>query len=194
MHEPGRVCLRARWGFTLIEIVIVAVIIGLLAVIALPNIDLSRYRIDSAMRSVGTSLQAAQRRAVTRQHDVVVLFAVGEQTIRLYEDANNNKQQDTGELVRAIPMGDQVAIGLGNAPAHSLGSGPVTFATDGGGVPAVTFHRSGSASEHGGLYLTSQRAINTGGHPEDTRLIEIERATGRVSWWRYLPPAWKREF
>lgn len=194
MHEPGRACLCARRGFTLIEVVIVAVIIGLLAVIALPNIDLPRYRIDNAMRSVGTSLQAAQRRAVTRQHDVVVLFAVSEQTIRVHEDANNNKQQDSGELVRAVPMGDQVAIGRGNAPSHPLGSGPVTFSSDGGGVPVVTFHRNGSASEHGGVYLTSRRAINTGGHPEDTRLIEIERATGRVSWWRYLPPSWRQEF
>ncbi len=186
--------LRSRGGFTLIEVVIVAVVIGLLAVIALPNIDLSRYRIDNGMRSIGTGLQAAQRRAVTRQHDVIVLMDVTNQIIRVHEDVNNNQQQDTDELVRAIPMGDQVAIGQGSAPNHPIGAGPVTFTKRVAGVPAITFHRNGAASERGGLYLTSQRAINTGAHPDDSRLLEIERATGRVSWWRYLDGSWRREF
>jgi hypothetical protein len=112
----------------------------------------------------------------------------------VHEDVNNNQQHDPGELIRAIPMGDQVAIGRGNAPAHPVGNGPVTLVKQIDGVPALTFHRNGSASEMGGIYLTSQRAINTGGHPEDTRLLEIERATGRVSWWRYLASSWKQEF
>ncbi len=181
-------------GFTIIEVIIVAVVIGLLAAIAIPNIDLSRYRIDNAMRSVGTSLQAAQRRAVTRQHDVIVLIDATASTIRVHEDVNNNQTHDTGELIRAFPMGDQVLVGLGNAPPHPIGAGPVTFTKQVDGVPAVTFHRNGSASELGGVYLTSRRAVNTGAHPDDTRLLEVERATGRVSWWRYLAGSWKREF
>ena len=185
---------RPTSGFTVIEVVIVAVLIGLIAVIALPNIDFSRYRIDAAMRAVAAGLQAAQRRAVSRQHDVVVSFDIANQVITLHEDANNNQEQDPGELVRAIPMGDQVAIAQGSAPAHPLGGGPITFTRDVGGLVAVTFHRNGSASEAGAVYLTSRRAINTGAHPDDTRLIEIERGTGRVSWWKYLPSGWRQEF
>ena len=31
--------------------------------------------------------------------------------------------------------------------------------------------------------------------PEDTRAIEVERSTGRVSWYRFGPPStWKRGF
>jgi len=42
--------------------------------------------------------------------------------------------------------------------------------------------------------LTSTRAVRSGMHVEDTRSIEIERATGRASWYRYGPPAWRRAF
>jgi hypothetical protein len=53
------------------------------------------------------------------------------------------------------------------------------------------FHRTGSASEAKGVYITSLRT----GHPEDTRALEIERSTGRVSWYRFQPPSsWKRGF
>jgi hypothetical protein len=53
------------------------------------------------------------------------------------------------------------------------------------------FHRTGSASEAKGVYITSQRT----GHPEDTRALEVERSTGRVSWYRFQPPSsWKRGF
>ena len=185
---------RKRLGFTFVELVIVLVVIGLLAVVAIPRINLTRYRIESAMRGVGTALIAAQRYAVTRQHDVIVLLDAGNQTIRVHDDANNNQAQDSGERVRAIPLGDNIVIGQGNAPAYTLGPGPITFTKQVGGVPAVTFHRNGAASELGGLYLTSTRALNSGGNPEDSRFIRIERATGRVEWYRYLPPSWTRGF
>jgi hypothetical protein len=61
-------------------------------------------------------------------------------------------------------------------------------------MPAVVFHRDGSASEAGGFYLTSTRAATSGAHVEDTRAIELERATGRASWYKYGPPLWRRAF
>jgi prepilin-type N-terminal cleavage/methylation domain-containing protein len=183
-----------RAGFTIVELVIVAVIIGLVAVIALPRIDITRYQINSGMRSLGSGMQAAQRRAISRQHDIVVFFDVNNQTVRVHEDQNNNGVVDAGELIRALSIGDKVALGRGNAPAHPIGAGPVTFTKEIDNIPVVTFHRNGAASEQGGVYLTSRRALNTGAHPEDTRLLEIERATGRISWHRYSGTAWEREF
>jgi hypothetical protein len=163
-------------------------------VIALPRINVTRYQIDSGMRSLGSGMQAAQRRAISRQHDIIVFFDVNNQIVRVHEDRDNNGQVDTGELIRALPIGDKVVLGRGNAPAHPIGAGPVTFTKQISNIPAVTFHRNGAASEQGGVYMTSRRALNTGAHPEDTRLLEIERATGRVSWHRYTGSAWEREF
>ncbi len=183
-----------RAGFTIIEMIIVALLIGLVAVIALPRMNVARYQIDSGMRSLGSGMQAAQRRAISRQHDVVVFFDVNNQTVRVHEDADNDGQVDAGELIRALSIGDKVVLSRGNAPAHAIGAGPITFTKEIDNVPVVTFHRNGAASEQGGVYLTSRRSVNTGAYPEDTRLLEVERATGRVSWHRYTGSAWEREF
>jgi hypothetical protein len=61
-------------------------------------------------------------------------------------------------------------------------------------LPALTFHRDGSASEAGAIYFTTQRAAAGPGHEGDTRAIETDRATARVSWYRASPPTWQRGF
>src|SRR3990172_312636 len=72
-------------GFTLVEILIVMTTIGVVVVIALPSIDYTRYRIDSAMRGVATSLLSAQRAAVTRQHDMIILVDASNNTIPIHD-------------------------------------------------------------------------------------------------------------
>jgi prepilin-type N-terminal cleavage/methylation domain-containing protein len=184
---------RSRAGFTLIEIVIVVSIIGLMAVIALPSLDYTRYRLDSAVQGLGATLLAAQRAAVTRQHDVIVLFDASDNSVRIHEDLNDNRTVDPGELLRAIPFGEQIVLGRGSAtPFSAVGPGPVTFTKRVHGVPMVSFHRNGAASEYGGVYFTSTRALQ-GGHTSDARLLVIERATGRVTRYRYTGTTWLEE-
>ncbi len=189
-HESRR---SNQAGVTLIELVLVVTIIGIVAAFAVPKIDYAKYRVDSSMRGIGTAILSAQRRAVSGQYDVIVTFTAGASAIQIHEDVNNNGAVDSDERTRGIPMGEQVIIGRGAAPAHAVGPGPITFTKRVAGVPAVTFHRNGSASEHGGLYLTTVRA-RSGGNLSDNRLIEIERSTGRVSWYIYRSGSWEREY
>jgi prepilin-type N-terminal cleavage/methylation domain-containing protein len=179
---------------TLIEVLMVVVVIGITAAFAAPKIDVTRYRVNGAMQSVGTTFLAAQRLAVTRQHDVAVLFNLDANTIQVHDDANNNGHVDAGEHVSAMPLGDMIVYGLGGASAMTADAGPITFTKTRDGIPVVTFHRDGSASEAGIIYLTSLRAVNSGEDERDARAITIERATGRASWYSYVPPAWKRGF
>lgn len=181
-------------GFTLIELLIVLSVIGLVAAIAAPRIDMQRYRVQSAMLGVGTTLVGAQRLAVTRQHDVIVTFDVGAGMLYIHSDQDNNGQFSAGEPRRGQPVGEGVVYGRGPAPARPMGPGPVTFTHVNGGLPSLTFHRNGSASEAAGLYLTSARAQAMMSRPQDARAIEIERSTGRVSWYKYGAPAWRRGF
>jgi prepilin-type N-terminal cleavage/methylation domain-containing protein len=182
-------------GFTLIEMMIVLVILGVVVAFAAPKIDITKFRVESSMQGVGMTLLAVERQAITQQHDVIVLFDVPNNTIRIHDDANNNGAVDAGERVHGVPLGEGIVFGLATAPARPMGPGPVTFTKVIGGFPAVVFHRDGSASEAGGFYLTSIRAATSGVHLEDTRSIELERATGRASWYKFGPPStWQRAF
>ena len=183
-----------RTGFTLVELLIVVVILGLLVGFAAPRIDVTKFKVESAMQAVGSTLLATERLAITEQHDVIVRFDVANNAMRIHEDRDNDGVIDPGERVRAMPLGEAVVFGLGTAPAMPMGPGPITFTKVLNGMPALVFHRDGSASEAGGFYLTSQRAAQTGTRPEDARAIQVDRATGRASWFRYGPPVWRRSF
>ena len=186
--------MRSQAGVTIIELLIVMGLLGLLASLALPRLNLTRYRLESAMLGVGTTLLAAQRLAVVRQHDVIVTFDVANQALRVHQDADNDAVVDAGERLRSYPLDEHVVYGRGAASPLPMGTGPVTFTKTNGGLPALTFHRNGSASEARGLYLTSTRAAAGRVHPEDSRALELDRGTGRVNWYRYGPPAWRRGF
>jgi prepilin-type N-terminal cleavage/methylation domain-containing protein len=187
MHAAGR---RA---FTLVEMLVVIVVVGLLVAIAAPRIDVQKFRVNAAMRAVGTTLLAAQRFAVTRQHDIVVAFDTAANALRIVDDVNNNNQAEPGEHQRVVAL-DGIVFGLGGAPRYETWPGPVSFTRRFAGLPAVTFRRDGSASQAGAAYLTTPRATTAPGHGGDTRAIVIDRATARVSWYRASPPAWQRGF
>lgn len=182
-----------RRGFTLVEMLLVVVILGLLVAFTAPKIDVQKFRANSAMQAVGTALLASQRLAVTRQHNIVVAFDVGAGTMRIVDDTNNNNQIDVGEHQRVVAL-DRIVFGLGGAPLYNGLAGPVSFSKRLGSLPAVTFHRDGSASEAGAIYLTTPRAVSDPSRAGDTRVIVIDRATARVSWFRASPPNWQRGF
>jgi prepilin-type N-terminal cleavage/methylation domain-containing protein len=182
-------------GFTLMEMLVTVTIIGILATIALPRINVSRTEAESAMIGLGTALQAAQREGIARQHDVLVTFDEPAGTVRMIFDANNNGSLDAGERSRAIPLGNQVVFGRAAAPALPFGVALVNFPVGTTGLPTLVFHRNGSANFAGGFYLTSVRAqAGDPNNQSDTRAVGVVRATGRVEWMRYIDNAWRRGF
>lgn len=182
-------------GFTLIEVVVVVFLITALTAFALPRIDFVHFEVRGTAQRLSSTISAAQRTAIKRQHNVIVSFDIDRGLIRVHEDANNNREVDPGEVVRYVELGDHVVFGRVSAPEHGLiGAGTVSFNRKQDDMPAVIFGRGGNASEYGGFYLTSRRAVLTGDNRGDDFLVEIERASGRVGWLQYGDGRWVRGF
>jgi prepilin-type N-terminal cleavage/methylation domain-containing protein len=180
---------RSRRGFSILELIIVLIMAGIIAGMAVPRLNYDRYRADGAMRVVRTVLQGAQRNAIMRQTNVVVAFDESANLMRLLEDTNNNCQKDTGERMWTRPLEDGAKFRVpptpypGTAPSTALlGINLCTLA----GLPAVEFLRDGAASSELDVYLTSSR-----GRAIDFRLVRVTQATGRTESFRF-DGSWKR--
>ncbi len=178
-------------GFTIAEVVVVMALLGIILGIAVPKIDVARFRLNGEVQSLALMMNSAQRLAVLRQYDIILAFDTDGRRIRLHHDSNNDGALDTSEDVRFIVLEDEVVFDRGGASALVSGPSDVTFTETQGGLPALTFRRNGSASETGVIYLTSLRASRIAGHAIDTRAIEIERSTGQVTCMSYRTSSWE---
>ena len=185
---------RHRGGFTLVEVIIVLVVVGVLTALALPRIDLARFQSMAAMQTVGSTLWAAQRLAVTRQHNVIISLDQTANMMFVHEDRDNDNSVNGGERLRRVELGEKIVFGRGSTPAHPEGENTINFTKTVDGRRAIIFRRNGSASETGSFYITTKREAEFGGRPQDTRLLTIDRATGRTSTYRYGPAGWVRGF
>lgn len=193
---PGRSpAHRASAGFTLVEVMLTIIIIGIVAAIGLPRIDFEGAKVNSAMRTVALTFAHAQRTAVSLQMDVWVAVDTTEGSLRLHEDRNNDGVIQNTERVSHSSMDEGVRFGSSGAPALGFGGAYASFTRTQGGLPAIVFHRDGTANESGGLYLTTYKAFaqNLNSLPAaayKTRAVAIDQATGRAYWWTYANGTW----
>ena len=188
IDSPRR--LSERSGFSMIELLSVIVIIGLLTAIALPRSGLASYRANSGAQVVSTALSYAQRQAISRQADTRVAFDVVNNRMRLHEDRNNDNLIDADERVTFANLPEGLTFGRGTAAARAMGGEVVTFSRAQGILPVLTFHRDGTASEDGGVYITTIAGLSVD-RTADVRAVEISRATGRTTWFSYATGTWK---
>lgn len=174
---------RPRSAFTLAETMVVVVIAGLMVSLAIPRIDTTKFRADAIAQIVRTTLQYAQRQAITRQHDMVVSFDTSGERIRTFWDSNNNGQLGAGERTtwRGLDVGvlftDPSVAGVsGVAISKPVNGSNITTL---GGWPTVTFHRDGSVSTDAEIY------VSVAAHgPPWYRAITLTQSTGRTDWYR----------
>ncbi|MBL8981016.1 MAG: prepilin-type N-terminal cleavage/methylation domain-containing protein [Gemmatimonadetes bacterium] len=183
-HRP-----RVRQGFTLLELTVVLIMVGLIAGMAVPRLNYERYRADAAMRTVRSILQGAQRNAIMRQTNVVVGFNMASGLMEIVEDADNDCTYDNGERITTRPLEDGAKF---HVPPVANGT-PVSQAVTGPnlctmrGLPAIQFLRDGATSTDIDAYLTSSRGTTT-----DYRLVRVTMASGRTEAFRFDGTAWQR--
>lgn len=136
-------------GFTLIEIMIVIVIMGIMAAIATPNLMsyMSRLRLNGAARQVMTDLMLARGKAVSENKRVGVVFTSNHQ-YTIFSDNNQNSAIDTGELTVSKNIQAEFAdvtlssntspIFLPNGSVLSATNGTVTLSNTSGSKQVTT--------------------------------------------------------
>jgi prepilin-type N-terminal cleavage/methylation domain-containing protein len=172
-----------RPGFTMIELMVVVIISGVMLTLAIPRVDTTKIRADAIATIVRTTLQFAQRQAITRQHDMVVSFDTTGERIRTFWDADNSGTLTNTERVtwRGLDVGilftDPAVKGVSGAAIHLPVSGAAIATMT--GYPTITFHRDGSVSTDAEIY------IKVAAHgPPWYRAIRLTQSTGRVDWFR----------
>lgn len=179
-----------RRGFSLVEALSVVVILGIMASIAIPKTGIATYKANSGAQVVASALTYAQRQAISRQADTRVAFDVANNELRIHEDADNDNVIDLEERVTVTALPEGVTFGSSGAAPRAMGGAIINFTRTQGGLPIVIFRRDGSASENGGVYVTTVAGLSVG-RTEDVRAVEVSRATGRAAWFSYATGAWK---
>lgn len=177
-------------GFTLIEILIVMVMVGAMLALAIPRLNLQRYRTDAGVQGLRSVLMQAQRTALVRQYDVVITIDTANQALQWWEDANNDGIIEPSEHTRTYPLNDAIRFSVppigvnGTVTSSVVGAHLSTM----GGLPAITFHRDGAATSNLELYVAGPADPNV-----TYRAVQLTQATGRTDWYLYNSQAhtWK---
>lgn len=173
----------------MMEVLIVAALIAVLASIAMPRVSFVDLRLDANVRIVRSVVQQAWRTSIQKQHDVLLSFNVAGHSMRIVEDENNDGQPSAGERVSWRPLEEGVRFGvppagvLGNVTAEVTGPGVRTVTS----YPTVTFRRNGSTSGDAEVYLTAARRGGSG-----WRALTLAQSTGRTEWFRQVSGTWRQ--
>ncbi|RMF96940.1 MAG: prepilin-type N-terminal cleavage/methylation domain-containing protein [Candidatus Schekmanbacteria bacterium] len=182
-------------GFTMIEIIIVVVIIGLVAGIAMFNLInmLPKFRVNNAVRTLASNLQWARLKAVSENNNFIVYFySPDANNIYRYEilddDDNDGTKDPTETLYDAeryhLPSGIKFGRAKSGVKRTTCGgtidSDGIHFTGD-----KVTFTPTGRPDKNGSVYLIPEDDDED--HDQKTihwRAISVT-TNGRIKTWIY---------
>ena len=187
--------MQGKRGLTIIELVVVMCILGVMVLIAIPNIGrwLPRYRLRSASRDVASNMQLARLGAIKDNREWALLFDENGESYRIISDkgpdGNWGTADDVGYKgdVSPWPLSTRSLTDYRNVGFGDSGHGP---AGDGGPVgDGVTFVQKraefnpGGTSTAGTVYLQNNR--------NGAMAIRVDSSTGIIRMWTW-DSSWKR--
>lgn len=166
----------------------VLALIGIVAGWAFSRVDLTRYRVDSAVRMLQNVVIAAQQTAITRNAEVTLRFDRTTHTVetRVMIEGTENVRR------RRLPSGTRFLI-----PAAGVDGAASDFVGGLGAseVPGVTFARDVHIAPNGSI-RGGDVVVYLGldpDRPTSYRAVEIIGATTRTAFWSLASGSWRRQ-
>jgi prepilin-type N-terminal cleavage/methylation domain-containing protein len=101
-----------RDGFSLLEMMVGCVVIGVVLAASVPNLRSYResHRIWSESQQIASICKAAQARARSEDHNIIVEYHPDDNEYLVIDDENNNGQADGGEGITTHPVRDGLSL------------------------------------------------------------------------------------
>lgn len=180
-------------GFTLVEILLVIILIGVLAGWAVSNFRNAGYRMDSNIRLLQNTLLGAQQTAIARNIPVQIMFdasADSAMRVRVLLDADDDGQVSVNEIVSSKPlMGARFLSPPSTVDGATLGyvTGPGLVSGRPVLMQAVRMAPNGTLGGDFTVYIGT-----SSNRPNEFRALSVVGATSRTSFWSYATGAWRR--
>jgi len=160
---------RGESGYSLIELSVVLVLLGLVVMVGMPAMQdwLERYRVRTAAQSLASDMQLQRMRAVSRNRRFTIALSQANGTYTLWEGdpVNGLTTQISPEPV-VLPMGVTFTTSLGD---------PIELSWQGNDDFAV-FHPDGSVNDR----LAQDDEITLTNAMGESFRVVINQVTGRV--------------
>lgn len=103
---------RSRAGFTLIEIAVVLVIIGMVTLLVLPRLPSSdEENLKISARTLASTLRYLQERAITSGTGYYLALAPGTESVKIFEiGADGSDKEPSDPLLQKSPVKDGIIV------------------------------------------------------------------------------------
>ena len=188
-HQTARAVRDRRPGFTLIEVLMVVVLIGIVVGFAVSRVDFRAFRMDANIRFLQNAIIGARQTAITKNVTVQVMFDATEHRVRILQDFDGNGQMDASDSVRYRPLFEGAAF---QSPPTTIDGAAAAYMTGPGVIQpgnalqlAIRIAPNGSVSGDAVIYVGAADLA-----PNNLRAMTIIGATGRTGFWSRAAGRW----